>query len=550
MVGMTARAMIARASCTRRPEIVNVAADFDIAPFIQTIGRAFNSQNVSVGGDCVQVQVTEGESSAVAAQVDGQASVPGVSGVDAWIPDSSLWVDVARHYALGAEMVQPTGISVARSPLVIVTSQAVAKSTNVFGTPASWSLLLPPNYGGPPAGMGLSVEIPDPSNSAIGLSTLIEVNRALGPTRPGRAGFTKFVFNTQSTADFNSVPALASFVGSTADVKAIAVASEQAVIAYDRAYPGKPLVARYPGSASAELGTPELDYPYVLTTSSPSLQQAAEAFGRYLKSSYAQTLLRYNGFRSANGELDSIPASFGLSSQPLQVATAASPTEAAANLAAWQKLGLGSKDLAIIDVSAAMGAPAGLGTLTLEQELTATAQRGLALFPDSSQMGLWEAPDSLDPAKPYLSLVPLGPLPAALGVITRRAQMQEVDATLRPDNNPLHLNDAILAAYQSMTAAYSANYSNAVLVLTAGVDAKGDMALGSLLAKLKSLYNPSRKVEIVILQFGDQGSSAPLQAIANATGGGFYQITSPSQVAKVFIEAISQRMCDQGCSLP
>jgi hypothetical protein len=548
MVGLTARAVIARASCSRRPLLVNIAVSYDIAPVIQSIARTFNSQNQTSGGQCVQVQVTQGESSAVAAQVDGQTSLQGLAPVDAWIPDSSLWVDVARRQPVGAQVVQPTGISVAKSPIMLVTSASVAASTNVFGVPPSWNLLLPSTYGGPPATM----DIPDPSNSAVGLATLIEVNRVLGSTSTGRAGFTRFVFNTESTADFDSVSSLASFVGSTGPFrKAVAEASEQAVIAYDRTYPGHPLVARYPASSNAALGTQELDYPYVLTTSNPSIARAADVFGHYLQGTYAQSLVRYNGFRSASNVPDAFPAGSGLSSQPLQIATTPSPVEAAANLAAWQKLGLGSRDLVLIDVSEAMGAPAGLGSLTLEQELTQTADKGLALFPDSTQMGLWQVPDSNDASKPYLSLVPIGPLPADWGVITRRDQLQEVDATLHPDSNPLHLYDAILAAYQQMTASYAPNYSNAVLVLTAGVDStKGDMPIGTLVSKLRALANPAKKVEIVILQFGSQGSTAPLQAIANATGGGVYQITSPAAVGKVFIEAISQRMCDSGCTIP
>jgi Ca-activated chloride channel family protein len=198
-----------------------------------------------------------------------------------------------------------------------------------------------------------------------------------------------------------------------------------------------------------------------------------------------------------------------------------------------------------------MNQPAGNGTQTLEQELTQTAARGLALFPDSTHMGLWEIGRSRTAASPYTELVSVGALPADYGVITRRAQLQQITETLTTGNGVLSLNDAILAAYKSMTQTYAPNYANAVLVLTSGVDsAHGDMPLAALLANLRALYNTSRKVEIVVIMFGQQGNFTALQQIASTTGGVAYRISNPAEVGKIFIEAIAQRMCEQGCTAP
>lgn len=550
MVGMTASAMISRASCTNRPTLLNVVVSFDIAPAIQTIARSFNDEDQTADGNCVQIQVTQGEPSAVAAQVDGQASLQGSTPIDAWIPDSSLWVDVARSYVPGAQTVQPTGISVARSPVVIVTSAAVAKQTRVFSSGSTWNLLLPAGYGGPPARLGLSVDLPDPTDSAVGLLTVIEIGRLLGQSAAGREAFTKFKYSTGSTDEFNSAAALQSFVESTALKKALAVSSEQAVVAYDRANPGQPLAAYYPTSASKATGSPELDYPYVLTSSSPAETQAGEAFGRFLSGAYAQSVIRFDGFRSGSGIPDEMPASSGLNSQPLNVASPPTPSEVATNLATWQKLGAGSRILTLIDTSQIMAAPSHLHNYTLEQVLTRTASLGLPLFPPDTEMGLWEAPDSQDASAAYRSLVPVGQLQSDWGIFSRREQISQIDLGLTPNSNPLHLNDAILAAYQLMTKTYAPDYSNAVLVLTAGVDAAGDMRLGALVKDLRSLFNPAKKIEIIILQFGDAGSYTALKDIASAAGGIAYQVNNPNQVAKIFIEAIAQRMCDLGCTAP
>ena len=246
-----------------------------------------------------------------------------------------------------------------------------------------------------------------------------------------------------------------------------------------------------------------------------------------------------------------MPSSAGISALPLELATAPTATEAAASLQAWEKLGLGSRDLTLIDVSPAMNQPSGNGTQTLFQELTQTAYRGLGLFPDSTRMGLWVVGRSRSLAQPYQQLVSLGPMPAKLGLIDRRTQLVQINRTLTTSNGRLALRDAILAGYQFMSKTYAPNYANAELVLTAGVDsATGDMSLNSLLDKLRALYNPSRKVEIVIIQFGDRGNFTALKEIANATGGIAYKITNPLEVGKIFIEAIAHRMCDQGCLAP
>ncbi len=554
MITMTARAVISRASCSNQPTVINIAVSYDVAPAVQAVARAFNSHNHAADSKCVEVQITEGDSAAQAGQIDGQATVPGATPIDAWIPDSSLWVDVARSYPIGAQVVQPTGTSVARSPLMIVTTRAVADQTHIFDSAVGWNVLLPPSYGGPPATLSLATDLPDPVGSSAGLATLVQVSRYLGAGLPARAAFTKFVYSAAATEDFDSVTGLETFAGTTQppfDRRALTVASEQAVIAYDRANPHSQLAARYPTGTARPLGSPELDYPYVLTTSAGVPLAAAQEFGRFLRSPYAAAEVRYYGFRSADGTPDVMPSSAGLSRLPLEVASAPGASEVATNLQVWEKLGLGSKDLTLIDVSPAMNQPAGNGTQTLEQELTQTASIGLALFPDSTHMGLWEMGKSRSLAKPYDQLVPLGALPADLGLINRRAQLQQITQTLTTTNGTLALNDAILAGYQYMTRTYAPSYANAELVLTAGVDsAHGDMSLNALLNKLRTLYNPSRKVEIVIIQFGQHGNFSALTKIADATGGIAYKISDPAEVGKIFIEAIAHRMCDQGCVAP
>jgi len=550
---LTAQAVMARTSCNDHPLMVNVAVSDDIFPAIKPVGQQFNRENHRADGRCVEVKVSAEDPAAVASEVDGQASSAGVPATDAWIPDSSLWVDVARAYPLGAQQVQTTGITVARSPLMIVMPGLAAAQVPAFNNDVGWNFLLPTAVGGPqePQGIQVGVDLPDPDQSAAGLAALIEMKRLLGQGTTARTELTKFVLSAQSSAQFDDPTSLAAFVSLAnppLNAHPVTVTTEQAVLSYDAVNPSHPLAARYPVGDSSALGTPELDYPYVLTSTNPAEQAAANEFGKMLQQGYTAGLVRYHGFRSANGVTGTLPADSGLAQQTLQLATAATPSEPSTALQTWQELQTPSKVLALIDVSSAMSTPSGLGGLTLEQLLAQTANLGLELFPDNTQMGGWEFADKLDGSLAYKQLIPVGPLNGELGLISRRASFQQVNLSLRPQaNTPAALNQTILASYKEMNASYLPGYSNAVVVMTAGVDnAPGDIPVATLVRKLRRLYNPSKPVELLIIMMGDKGNFPAMQQIAAAGGGAAYPVTNPTQIGEVFLEAFARRICQSG----
>ena len=549
---LTGRAVLARASCETGPVLLNVAVTPDLAPAVGQVARLYDRQQHQVGGRCAQVQVTEADPAAVAGTLDGQHPQPGRPAAGAWIPDSSLWVAVARSFAAGARAIGTASITVARSPLVFAMPAAAAARAPAFGAAVSWSFLLPASAGGPPADENLRVELPDPAGSAVGLATLIQVSRALGASARARTALADFILTSRFTTSLDNPPALASFASLAAAPlrqNPVTITTEQAVISYDRAHPGAPLTARYPAGADRLLGTPELDYPYVVTTGNAAQAQVARQFGQELRGSYAASVIRYDGFRSARGTPDSAPASYGLRGQLLTVAEPATAAQAQAILQTWDKVNLGSNDLTILDTSAAMSGPSGVPGLSAEQEATRTANAGLQLFPDSTRMGLWQYSYRLSGARPYRQLVPAGPLPAAVGLISRRQQLEQISKTLKPDPRaPAALHEAILAGYEQVLHDYRPGDANTLIVLTSGVDnAPGDLPLPRLLAQLRTLYNPDRRVEIVALQFGARGDLPALRQIAKITGGLAVRITSPHQVAQVFFGGIGNRTCNPDC---
>jgi len=554
MIGLGADAIASRLSCNSNPVLINVAVSSDIAPAIQRIAQLFNRQQHQTAGRCVVVQIDPGSPAQAAAQIEGQHPAIGQPPIDAWIPDSSLWVDEAQRFPVGAQTVQPSGFSVASSPLMIVMPPAAAARTSAFGR-SGWRLLVPRSAGGPVVPAGFRVDLPDPSQSAAGLAALIEISRLLGPGPAARVDFARFVYASAVTSYFDDPTSLASFVSLAApplNGYPVTVTSEQAVLAYDEANPRRPLAASYPTGSTSALGSPELDYPYVLTTSSHLRLAAAALFGQMLRGNYAATVIRFANFRSAGGVPDRFPASYGLSSQLLQVAPAATSVEAPTALQVWTKLALASRDLALIDISAAMAKPGSPGGPSFERELTQTASLGLTLFPDTTEMGLWEFADRLDGALPYKLIVPVGPLPADVGPISRRTTLEKTNAEIQANGGQrVALYGSILDAYKYMLATYQPRFDNSVLVLTSGVEnAPGDITARQLIRTLTRLYNPARRVAIIVIVFGGAGNFGELQRVAATTGGQAYQITDPSQVVKVFFQAVAHRLCDPNCVAP
>jgi len=556
LIGRGTAQIVGRYSCSRNQVVLNVAVSPDIAPAITRIADYFNRRQLQAGGSCVSVSVDTETPATAAGQIDGQRARPH-PGIDAWIPDSSLWVDQARSVPFGAKLIQPAGFSIALSPLMMVMPEQAAARVPAFGH-ANWRMLLPASAGGPALPSAARVDLPDPSQSAAGLASLVEMGRLLGRSTAARVRFSKFVYSTEVTSYFDDPNSLRYFVSLAAPPlrsDPVTVTTEQAVLAYDQAYPHQPLAARYPAGGSPLYGSPELDYPYVLTTADRVRQDAAQLFGKVLTGPYAQSVIRYAGFRSGRGVPDVFTASSGLARQALQVATPPAPSEAPAVLSVWRKLALSSRDLTLVDVSSAMARPASAaapGGPTFAKELAQTASLGLALFPDTANIGLWEFSDHLSGAKPYKELVPVGPLPQSLGVISRRAELQRIDGSLAPTGGRhAALYGSILDAYQYMQKTYQPNFFNTVIVLASGIDnTPGDITAQQLLAKLAKLSMSPRKVAVIIIAFSPAADFPMLKKIALSTGGQAYQITNPARVAQVFYQALAHRLCGQGCVGP
>jgi len=107
LVAFGAEAVVSRASCTNNPVVVNLAVADEIAPAIRHVSKWFNAQRNDVSGHCAVVHVVNVQPSTAAAEVSGLRSASGHAAFDAWIPDSSLWADVARSSRRGPSWSSP-----------------------------------------------------------------------------------------------------------------------------------------------------------------------------------------------------------------------------------------------------------------------------------------------------------------------------------------------------------------------------------------------------------------------------------------------------------
>jgi hypothetical protein len=549
LVALGQRTISAKPTCAGQTSTAHVAVSSEIEPVLQRLAAFFNSEHRQVDGRCAAIAVHAAPASTVATALAHGTQAKLKPQADAWIPDSSLWLDVARGSPGAGKLVRPTGLVLAETPLVIAMPRPVAAHMPIFGTSVGWQILLPQAAGGPSRNLGLNVQFPDPTRSAAGLAGLIEIKRIFGYGRAARGAMATFALNVQvvppETAA-GSLPSLETFARPSAGSEAapLTLTSEQAVVAFDRSHPDEPLAVRYPAQ-----GTHQLSYPYVLTTTNRVTLAVAKAFEAVLRSDYASAYVRYAGFRTSTGAAATWPSSYGLTSAMPRLLTDPGPSQAGKELHAWHVLGLGSRFLAINDISAAMATPVTPGGPTLEQVLGRTSAAGMKRFPDSTQMGLWVFASHLSGALPYRELVPMGPLPGQFGVITRRQAIQHLAATGKTAAHaPAALYGTLLAAYKQMVATYQPQYVNDIIVLTAGVENDpSDISAATLLRNLRAMVNPSRPVEILMVVFGVPKDLGDLQQIAKVTNGKVWPVTSAAQIPQIFYRAFGRRICQPHC---
>ncbi|MGP3955474.1 substrate-binding and VWA domain-containing protein [Nonomuraea sp. 3N208] len=528
---------------TRDPVLVSVAAAVDVAPAVMEAAGRFNDTKTSVGRRCVLVQVTEQPPATVLRTLIGDRAGVLSERPDGWIADSSAWIRLARQQGASA---LPAGESVvATSPLVFATRSSLAQRFSVGKTEMNWRMVFPSTVRGrltPTANEPDVVRVPDPSLAGAGIATVAAARDVVGTGPEADKALTAFVRWAQA----GSAPDYRSMLDAVDDrafwQRPVVIVPEQSVWNHNLSPSADPVVALHPRE-----GTINLDYPYVVTATDPTVAEASTAFAEWLTGAQAQEIVRRAGFRSGDGRQGPISPGPQIPPAAPKTRSSVSPQDIDEALRAWSRLAPPTNILVLADTSKHMAEPL-KGSTRVRVALDA-AKIGLQLFPDSTHMGLWEFADGLGQTKGYQERVGLGPInEPESGQVIRRSRLGEMTTTITAHpGRDSSLYDSILSGFQEVAGEYREDMNNTLLVITAGKDDGKGTRLAELLEVLRRDWKPDRPVQIVIIAFGADVDRGGLGQIAAATNGSLHVAQEPGEIIDVFLAALARRLCHPTC---
>lgn len=513
---------------------MTVAAAPDIAA---TVARLAASASVR----CATVQVVGEAPGPVAAALAAGTPPAGGSLPDVWIPDTSLWLGVARATPAGSAATPASGTSLASSPEVIAAPAAVASGLGWQTRAVGWGSVL----SAPSAGRPLTFGMPDPARTGPGLIALYALD-ALADGRPSArtslaASLHALAANVSPSVQdlLDTLPQNEATSATSGGVAAFP-ATEQAVWRYNRARPAQPLVAGYPVE-----GAPALDYPYLPAVKlSGAKRRAADQLGAYLTGGAGRQAFPEDGFRSAAGRAGpQITLGLGLNPATPPAVSFRAPDSVRTALDAWRTLSLSTRLLGLLDVSGSM-ATVVPGTGQSRLALTvAAAEQGLQLFSDTSAAGIWSFTSTAAGSPQHRVLAPIETLSADDGGQSHRQAIADAldDLTDQPGRRN-GLYETLLAGYEEVKSGWDPRRVNALVVFTDGKDADlNRMPLAQLLSALAQDADPAKHIQVVVIAVGDDANPTELRQIAQATGGLSYVVKDPAQIRSVFLDAIAHR---------
>ena len=538
---------------------LDVAAAPEIAPVVVRAAKRFNDARNEVAGKCVRATVRATDPAGVATLLSGK----GVSGVtdkpDVWIPDSSLWTRVVEESGRGDAARGFTHLGgIASTPIVVAMPGRLAKRLRDLGAPAqpSWKELLAA------AGTAANTEqeadardsaipprlfrlhVPDPDDTATGMGSLVLASALLADDPRGPAVFTGVVRTVREGVVPSVQAQFAAFGDKPGDRYPVALAPEQAVFSHNAKRPPQPAVAVYPAE-----GTVFLDHPVAVLPGSAAKTRASRLLAKELTSRTTREDVHRLGFRTPDG---AAPAAFtennGLSARAPRALPAPPPGRVTRVMQQWAQLSLSIRMLSIIDISGSMDQKIAPGATRLQSTIR-TAQNGLSLLPDDSELGQWVFSTELEGGKDWRELVSVGPLNERLGSATRRQLVLSAFAQTRvKKNGGTGLYETTIAAFDHMKRTYKPEYVNSILLWTDGKNEDKDgPSFKETMDHIRRAYDPERPILINIFALGDGVDIDELRQIARLTKGDAYLAKTPGEVQALFLKALSQRVCEPDC---
>ncbi|RFS83061.1 VWA domain-containing protein [Actinomadura spongiicola] len=532
---------------------LTVAAAPDIAPVVEKAAERFNNGRHNVDGKCVTATVKKVEPSAVSTLLSGQGVAnPSNERPDVWIPDSSLWLSLARSSDGSGDKggVTATGTSVALSPVVVGLPRTLAAGLRQRGITAAptWESLLQAagaDAGGAvtknqviPAGT-VRLVMPDPTKNAAGMGALM-ITSTLLANDPNRNSIFTGIVRTVRESTVPTVDAeFTQFRKGRGGKQPITLSSEQALWKYNQTGPEEPAVALYPLE-----GTLPLDYPFTVTSEDAGKREGARLLEKAMTTEATRGDVRQQGFRTTDGRA---PTGFtdrsGVDPAPPRRLPPPKDPDVARIMQAWSKLTLGLRILSLIDVSGSMAEQVAPNVNRL-QAIAQVSQGGLSMMSNDTEVGQWLFSTNMNGETPYKEVVPMGPLSDRVGSTTRRGLVLSTLNQMRPKpNGDTGLYRTMLAAYKMMNETYKPEFGNSILLLTDGKnDDPGGPSLPATLKQLRDMQDPNKPIQVNMIGFGGGVDRDELDQIARATNGSVQVAMTPGEIKKIFLQMLSRRI--------
>ena len=468
---------------------------------------------------CISVGVRPASSAEVAADV-ARAEGKGLGGTlpDAWIPDSSLWLDLAGASDEGGQRLDGDGTSLASSPVVLATTPDIAGQLG--GDSPDWQSTLE-------TGSPVTLALPALDRDAATLTSLpaLEGSRSLAelsrlvaapPLPEGEP--LKLVLSGE-----------ADLVPSTEqEVAAANAGGEQAVAIYDESF----------GS---------LDFPLVRVRpldaeDDPAADDLFDTIAAALTGEPGQAAFGGASFRLPDGSApDGAPQADGV--DPTATMGGAATDAAALDEARsqWGTQGRRARLLLLMDLSGSMQEQLPDGRT--RAEAAQDALRGLVegASPDDA-LGLWGFTNLVGNGD-YEVLLPTGPLDDTVdGVSLRDEFLSQVDQLAPVTGGSTSLYDTVAAAYAAATDKYVDGRFNAVVVVTDGRNEDlGSRTLPALLDEVRRQFDGARPVRIITIAYGEDADVATLKSIADATAGRSYSALTGDEVQTRLADLLAEK---------
>ncbi len=525
-------------SCDEPIELT-VVADTAIARPVKAIAAEYDATEDA----CSRTDVVAQDSADTAALL---ASGNG-SDIDAWIPDSPVWLVrmAASARSLGRDVPDlALERSIASSPVVFAAPVSGAQA--LAGRQLSWTDVLSGD---------LPTLLADPEASSASLNGLQAMERA------APIGQAKLFQNAMIRLSDGAPARVDAAFGSLAVAApgTVAIASEQQVAMHNHDDASTPLLALYPSD-----GTLALQFPFLRMLDESELAKNLDAGGDagdavdddaraalVLRAQQLDALkialwdasdrFAAEGFRdgTGGGELDQD----GVLADATEVGSAAASAQVSI-LRTWGVVSLRSRILSVIDVSGSMEEPTvtGLRRIDLLQQ---AASNTIAQLSEAVDVGVWAFSTERIGDQDWEDLSPIEPLADE----AHRTQVLDVLGSLPGRlGGATGLYDTTLAAVKQVRSAYDPETVNSVLLLTDGRNEdENGITREQLLDELAAMGEDGQQVPVVLVGIGPDTDLESMRLIAEATGGAAYSAERPEDLKTVLTDALSQRSCRPNC---